>query len=159
MRTKLRSKLSLLFVAFAALLAVPAIALADQISNNIDTTVDAVAETMPLTAGGANGTTQLYVIPKNGDGKNGCNLTQNSTLAISLSSSNTNVATVSPSSVTFDSCGDTPTLTVTPHNQGSATITATLVSNNTGGTFDLAPVALTVNVAPPPNTPPKVVVQ
>ena len=48
-------------------------AAADQISNNLDTTADAVAEVMPLTQGGANGTTHLYVVTENGDGKNGCN--------------------------------------------------------------------------------------
>jgi hypothetical protein len=158
-RTRLRGKISLLFVAFAALLAVPAIALADDIANNLDPTIDAVAEQMPLTAGGANGTTQLYVTPRNGDGKNGCNLTGSTSLVLSVSSSNTSVATVSPSSITFGSCGDLKTLTVTPVSQGSATISVSQTSNNTGGTFNLAPATFTVNVAPPPNTPPQVSVQ
>ncbi len=146
-----------LMLALAALLlAFPLIAFADDISNNLDASIDAVAEVMPLNVGGANGTTQLYVTPRNGDGKNGCNLTGSTTLVVSVSSSDTSVATVSPSSVTFTSCGDTPTLTVTPHNQGSATISVSQTSNNTEGTFNLAPATFTVNVAPPPNTPPQV---
>lgn len=159
MRTTLRSKLTLLFMAFSLMVALPAVALADDISNNLDNSVDAVAETISLNTGGPNGTTQLYVIQRNGDGKNGCNLTGGTELKISLSSNNTSVATVSPSNVTFTSCSDTPTVTVTPHNQGTATISASQVSNTTDGSFNLAPVNFTVNVAPPPNTPPQVAVQ
>lgn len=131
---------------------------ADDISNNLDPSVDAVAEVMPLNVGGSDGTTQLYVITRNGDGKSGCNLTGSTTLVVSVSSSNTSVATVSPSSVTFGACSDTRTLTVTPHNQGSATISLSQSSNTTGGAFNLAPASFTVNVAPPPNTPPQVAV-
>jgi hypothetical protein len=140
------------------LVIVSAIAFADDISNNLDATVDAVAEIMPLNVGGSNGTTQLYVAPQNGDGKNGCNLTGSTTLVLSVSSSNTSAATVSPSSITFTSCGGTPTLTVTPVAQGSATISVSQTSNNTGGTFNLAPATFTVNVAPPANSAPSVAV-
>jgi hypothetical protein len=131
-------------------------AFADDISNNLDASIDVVAEVMPLNVGGASGTTQLYVDPRNGDGKNGCNLTGSTTLGLSVTSSNSSVATVSPSSITFTSCGDTPTLTVTPQHEGSATISVVQASNNTGGSFNLAPARFTVNVAPPPNTPPRV---
>jgi hypothetical protein len=113
---------------------------------------------MPLTAGGADGTTTLAVTPRNGDGKNGCNLTGSTTLVLSVSSSNPSVATVSPSSVTFTSCSDTAALTVTPVATGSASISASQTSNNTGGTFNLAPATFTVNVTPPPNTAPTVTV-
>jgi hypothetical protein len=157
-RTKLRGKFTLLFMTFAVLLAVPAVALADDISNKLDTSIDAVAETMPLTVGGANGTTQLYVAPTNGDGKQGCNLTSSRSLGLSVSSNNTGVATVSPSSVTFTSCGDVKTLTVTPVAAGSATISVSETSNTTDGTFNLAPATFTVNVSPPPNTAPAVTV-
>jgi hypothetical protein len=138
--------------------AIAGAAFADDISNNLDASVDAVAEVMPLNVGGANGTTNLYVVERNGDGKNGCNLTGATTLVVAVASSNTSVATVSPSSVTLTSCGATPTLTVTPHNQGSATVTVNQTSNSTGATFNFAPATFTVNVAPPPNTPPQVVV-
>ena len=135
------------------------VAVADDISNSIDTSVDSVAEVMPLNVGGPNGSTTLYLTPRNGDGKNGCNFQgTTTTLVLSLSSSNTGVATVSPSSVTFTSCGDTKPLTVTPVAAGSATISASQTSNNTGATFNLAPVTFTVNVtAPAPsNTAPTV---
>ena len=135
-------------------------ALADDISNRLDASVDAVAEAMPLNVGGADGTTELYLIETNGDGKNGCNLTGSTTLGLSVQSSDTSVATVSPSSVTFTSCEDTKVLTVTPVAQGSATISVSQTSNTTLGTFDLAPATFTVNVvAPAPsNTAPSVLV-
>ena len=101
---------------------------------------------------------KLFVVPQGGDGKNGCNLTGSTTLVVSMSSSDTSVATVSPSSITFGSCGDVKTVTVTPVSTGSSTVSATQVSNNTGGTFNLVPVTFTVNVAPPPNMAPQVLV-
>ena len=160
MRTKLTSRLSLLFLSFALVLALPAIALADDIYNKLDTSIDAVAEQMPLNVGGPNGTTQLYVDQTNGDLKNGCNFTGSTTLGLSVSSSNPGVATVSPSSVTFGSCGESKTLTVTPVSQGSTTISVAQTSNNTGATFNLAPATFTVNVsaAAPANTAPQVTV-
>jgi hypothetical protein len=127
----------------------------DDIRNQLDLTVDPTAEVMPLVYPGANGTTQLGVVPRNGDGKNGCNFQGPTTsLVVSVASGNTAVATVSPSSITFSSCGDVPTLTVTPVGRGSATISLSQSSNNTGGTFLLTTATFTVNVTAPPNTPP-----
>ena len=129
------------------------VALADVVSNDID----AAAETIGLTAGGPNGTTQLSITPTNGDGKNGCNLTGSTSLTLALSSSNTGAATVAPSSVTFTSCSDVKTLTVTPVAAGSTSISAAQTANTTGGTFNLAPAAFTVTVtaaaAPAPADP------
>src|SRR5215204_2783784 len=122
---------------------------ADDVSNNLDGSIDAIAEVMPLNVGGANGTTTLYVQPTGGDGKAGCNLTGSTTLVVSVASSNTAVATVSPSSVTFDSCGATHILTVTPVSTGTSTVSVAQTSNNSGGTFNFAPATFTVNVAPP----------
>ena len=140
------------------LLSASGVAHADVVYNNLDAIVDAAAETMPLNEGGVTGTTTLAVSPANNDGKNGCNLTASSVLTLGLASSNPAAATVTPSSVTFTSCGDTKVLTVTPVAAGTATITATQTFNNTGGTFDLVPASFTVNVvAPAPaNTAPSV---
>jgi hypothetical protein len=147
--------------ALTALAAVPllitttgGIAAGDDIYNDLDTSIDAVAEVMSLNVGGGTKTTSLYVSPANGDGKNGCNLTSSSSLTLGVASSNTAAATVSPSSVTFTSCSDSKTLTVTPVAQGSATISATQTSNTTGGTFNLDSAKFTVNVAAPANTAP-----
>ena len=56
-------------------LMLPLAALADDISNKLDGTVDATAEDMPLNIG-VNGTTQLYVVPTDGDGKPGCDFSK-----------------------------------------------------------------------------------
>lgn len=123
---------------------------ADDVSNDLDATVDTTLETMNLTVGGAVGTTTLYTVNRNGDGKNGCNITSSTSLTLTITSSDPAVATVSPSTVTFGSCGDEKLLTVTPRAigaAGSTTISATQTANSTGGTFNLAPVNFTVNVA------------
>lgn len=151
-----RGRLSLWMGALGAFVMLASVAYADDIQNNLDASADAAAELMPLTQGGSAGTTQLAVVPRNGDGKNGCNLTGSTTLGVSVGSSNMAVATVTPSTLTFTSCGDVKTLTVTPHGLGSATISLTQTSNTTGGTFNLAPATFNVSVSPPPNTPPTI---
>jgi hypothetical protein len=136
----------------------PLSAVADNISNKLDTSVDAVAEVMSLNKGGPLGTTQLWIDPTGGDGKSGCNLTGQTALVVSVVSSNPSVATGAPSQVTFDSCGDLRPLTVTPVGVGSTTISLVQQSNNTGGSFNLAPATFTVNVAGPANAAPTVTV-
>lgn len=145
------------FAAIALILSAQ-FAWADDITNNLDGSVDAAAELMTLTLGGLDGSTVLAVIPTGGDGKSGCNLTGSTVFSASVTSSNAAVATVSPASVTFTSCGDTKTLTVHAVAAGSATITLTQTANTTGGTFNLAPATFNVTIAAPPpsNTPPSV---
>ena len=145
-----------LALAGAAILISTTAVSADDISNNIDTTIDIPAEVMALNVGGPAGTTNLYVQPRNDDGKNGCNLTGSTSLALSVASSNPSIATVSPTSVTFTSCGSTPLLTVTPLSLGSTVVSLSLISNNTGGGFNLSPATFTVNVSPPTNTAPQI---
>ena len=42
------------------------LAMADGISNSLDSSLDAAAESMTLTAGGSKGATQLYLDPNDG---------------------------------------------------------------------------------------------
>lgn len=135
--------------ALAAFAVFAAVAYADDVSNDLDPTIDATAEMSNLSFPGSAGTVGLYVEPRNGDGKNGCNLTGATTLVLSVDSSNPAVASVSPSSITFSSCGDTPVITVTPHGVGSATVSVSQTSNSTAGTFNLAPATFAVSVAAP----------
>ncbi|MGX5716757.1 PxKF domain-containing protein [Arthrobacter sp. MAHUQ-56] len=123
---------------------------ADAISNNLDGTVDAAAEVMSLNAGGQQGSTTLSVIQIKGDGNNGCTINgRGESVSLSLASSNTSVATISPSTATFSACGDTQVVTVTPVGQGTASVTASLTSNTTQDSYDVRPVNFTVNVAAP----------
>ena len=149
----------------AALAAVPLFlsatagaAMADQIYNKLDGSIDATAEILPLNANSAATSVQLYVNPTGEDGKSGCNITGSTTLVVAVGSSDPTVATVSPSSLTFGSCGDVKSVSVTPVAVGSTTVTLTKTSSSTAGTFDLAPATFTVNVtAPAPaNTAPTV---
>jgi hypothetical protein len=142
----------------ASLIGSAVVAHADDVANNVDVTVDATAELMTLDAGGPSGATLLRILPTNGDGKSGCNLTGQTTLVAAVSSSSPDVATVSPSSVTFDACGATPQLTVIPLSAGSTTISLKEESNTSDGTFNLAPATFTVTVkaTTPANTPPTV---
>ena len=175
MGTKLRSKISLLFIAFVAMLALPAIALADVVTNNLEAnTVDTVAENMPLQVGGDPGTTTLYVSAQGSSGPNppfpdtngnGCNLSGNTTyIELDVTSDKPAVATVSPASVRIDDCDESKgvTLTVSPVAEGTATITVKRKADtNTSapGTFYYDTATFTVNVSPPPppaNTPPQV---
>ncbi len=96
---------------------------------------------------------------RNGDGKNGCNLTGSTTLTVSSPRPTPAVATVSPVLGHFHRCGATKTLTVTPISVGHGDdLCRRADANTTGGTFNLAPAPFTVNVAPPANTAPTVAV-
>lgn len=135
------------------------VALADDVANDVDGSVDAAYEIVPLVVPGPSRAVDLYTVNRNGDGKNGCNLTGATTLTLGVSSSNTSVATVSPSQVTFTGCEGAGAnlatgVTVSPVATGSASIEFSLVSNNSGGSFTLDTARFTVTVTPPPNSPP-----
>jgi hypothetical protein len=149
--TKLYRALALAIILTMAL---PWAVFADDVVNNLpNNDLGATLEVMNLTAGGATGSTDLNVIATSNDGKSGCNFTNpNHALTLHVSSSNTNVATVSPSQFTItrgpsNICSTTHTITVTPVGGGTANITFSEVSNNTGGTFNLQPAAFQVVVA------------
>ncbi|GGB89851.1 hypothetical protein N798_03660 [Knoellia flava TL1] len=158
MNRSLLRRASVAAVAALTLAAGAATASADDIVNNIDATIDPEAEVMPLTVGGADGTTTLRVVTTGGDGKPGCNLTGQTVLTVAVTSSDPTKATVSPNSVSFDSCSATRTITVHPVAAGSSTVTLSQTGNNTGGTFTFAPATFSVNVSPatPTNTAPSV---
>ncbi|MEA3552672.1 PxKF domain-containing protein [Pseudarthrobacter sp. C1] len=125
------------------------VAWADAIANRLDTTVDTVAEAMTLNLGGSNGTTQLYVVKLPDYGTNGCTIQGGEAISLSLVSSDPDVATVSPATATFGSCGAETTLTVTPKGLGTTNIVATPGTNTTGEPYDVTPVNFGVTVVAP----------
>jgi hypothetical protein len=131
---------------------------ADDVSNDLDASIDTAAEVMTLGVGGPPSTTHLFVQPRNSDGKSGCNLTSSASLTVSISSSDPSVASVSPATATFTSCGDQPQLTVTPAGAGTTHVTVTQTANTTDGTFNLAPASFDVTVSGATNTAPSVTV-
>lgn len=144
-------KLISVFTALAAVVFVSGVgvALADIVYNDLDASIDATLETMDLTFPGPTGSTSMRVNATIGDGKPGCNLTGSTMLVVDVNSSDTSIATVSPSTLTFSSCGDVLPVTVTPVGIGSAIVYLSLVSNTTAGTFNLLPALFRVNVAEP----------
>lgn len=153
-------KMRKFFATFLSLLLVltfPVQVLADDIANNVDATVDASVEVLNLTTSSSPSSVSYSVVPQNGDGKNGCNLTGSTILTVDVNNSNPGAATVNSSSLTFTSCGDVKTIIVTPVSAGSTSITLSQSANTTGGTFNLVPAAFDINVTTPPpsdTTPP-----
>src|SRR5215212_6037793 len=112
-----------------ALLLMPIVALADDLINDLDGSPDTNLEVLLLTT--ADGGATIRVHPTSDDGRTGCNLSGTNSVTVGIQSTDTTVATVSPSSLTFDECSDTKSVTVTPVKTG----TANIVFGVTGGTF------------------------
>src|SRR3712207_6192874 len=96
MRTKLTSRLSLLFMAFAMMLALPAMAFADQFVNTLDGSIDNDKESVSLVSHGRTATTQIWVNQRQ-DGPNdpaGCNLSATKTIKLRVVSDKPNTASV-----------------------------------------------------------------
>jgi hypothetical protein len=154
-RTRPRAAGLLMAGAFALLLG-PTAALADTIHNTLDSSIDTERELLELTT--VDGATSLKVDPTNGDGKQGCNLTAELRLVVSVISSDTSVATVRTGDVTndqqltFTNCG-TQEVTIKPRSEGTANITFSEVFNNTEATFDLTPANFRVKVSAAPAAP------
>jgi hypothetical protein len=140
MRTKLRSKLSLLFVVFGVLLAFPAVALADQLANNVDDSIDATVEELSLESGKTR-TVQIYVNPQGP-----CDITGTESIRVSVTSSNTSRATArwtdgqaditdSGKQILFKGCGTENGKNVTVKAEteiGASNITFKVEQNNAG---------------------------
>ena len=119
----------------------------DDIVNDLDNTIDNDRETLSLTAGGSTGTVGITTVNRNSDGKNGCNIQSTApSVTFNVASSDTSVATVSPSTVTFTSCGQIENVTVSPVGQGNADVTFTVATNNTAGSWNPAPANFKVDV-------------
>jgi hypothetical protein len=183
MRTKLRSKFTLLFVACAALLAIPAVALADELANVLDDGLDSQYEQMALETGGKTKETLIYVFPvREGDGNSGaCNFTDNfpesptgtDKATVTVNSNATSVATAkwkanNSTSINFTGCGrdEGRTLVVTSGSAASETsqtdsilpaeITFDSVNAFGKGTLQMNTARFRVVTSNPANTPPSV---
>jgi len=148
MRTKLRGKVTLLFLTLGLLLAIPAIAFADNVQNDV-------------TAGGndtittASSTTINYrITANNGDGQTGCNAADSSPATVTINKPA--AVTASATSLSFSSCGTNKPVTFSSSTAGDYNITVS-VSDSGTGTYNVNPASFTLHVTnppPPPNTPP-----
>jgi hypothetical protein len=160
MRTNVRALSAL--IAGGVLVAGTATSYADNVTNNLDNSVDATYERVALNAGGATQEVKLHIVAVDGDGRQNCNVNGSNKLTISLTSSNTTVATISPISQEFSGCGSdhAKTFTVTPHAEGTADFTASGPPTSRSGSMNYAPANFTVNVSTPApaNTAPTVTI-
>lgn len=131
---------------------------ADDVGNDLDDSADANAEVISLAVGDAPVTTALYLMATDGDGRDGCNLVEGTSLVLDVVSSNPAVATISPASVTMQSCEERPLLTVEPVAPGEAFAFISQASNDTGATFNIATALFRVVVSAAGNNPPNVTV-
>lgn len=149
-------------IAVGILAAVAGGAFADQVANNLDTTIDSTPEALTLTAGGSDGSVGYILHATTGapDSKPGCNLTgSGSQLVVDLQSSDTGVATLGSNSITITACDSTAvSVSVHPVAAGSADITATYQSATTSSgaasstNYDMTTAKFTVTVNNPAPT-------
>jgi protocatechuate 3,4-dioxygenase beta subunit len=140
-----------------ALITAGSFALADQIVNNIDTTIDPTLETRTITAGGAGTTVGFWVDQQNnvpaGD-VNGCNAAPDSvTIHLDVPAG----VTASGSSVVVSGCGSGNATTVTfsstvPNAAGYAITVSSVAGGDPGGLYNLAPASFKLIVDPAPVT-------
>jgi hypothetical protein len=139
-------------------LALPLAVFADQVVNNIDSTIDPALETKTITAGGS-GTVGFYIqasttIPA-GDA-NGCNATGANPATVNLSVPAG--VTASSTSLTFTGCGIVQNVTFSSSTVGNHTISvANVTGGKLGSLWDTAPAAFTLVVNPPSDTTPPVI--
>lgn len=141
----IRSRLALLFATLGVMLAVPAVALADNINDDI---ADSVSAALVLKAGDPNstGTAQVKIVSTNGDGNNQCNIdtaTQSVTLEFvtpdGVSADVLNGATATPGQMKFTQCDVFQSVRFSASSAaagGNYVVTATIVQNNTSGTYN-----------------------
>src|SRR5215204_3995440 len=149
MRTWLRGKVTLLFLTCAVVLAIPAIALADNIQNDV-----VAGGTDTITTGGST-TINYRITANNGDGETGCNATTASPATVNISAPSG--ATATPTSRTFTSCATTQSVQFSSNTAGDYPITVS-VTDSGAGSYNTNPASFTLHVTnppPPPNTAPK----
>jgi len=163
--SKLGFRISRRFIITASIvtlsLALPLVAFADQVVNNIDSTIDPALETRTITAGGST-VVGFYIQPSNtiptGDAS-GCNATGSAPATVTLSVPVGVTAT--PSVFTFTGCGspsNVHNVTFSSSTAGSYTISvASVTGGKSGSLWDTAPAAFTLNVSPPADTTPPVI--
>jgi hypothetical protein len=153
MRTTLRSRLSLLFLSFALVLALPAMALADNVVR------DEVVASGKDTITTSSSTTINYQIKNNSSGGANnefklCDASDGSPVTVTIVKPA--AVTASPGTLTFNSCDSPKPVQFSSNTPGDYQITVT--TSDTRGNYSVGDAAFTLHVtAPPPpsNTAPK----
>jgi hypothetical protein len=143
MRTKLRSKFTLLFMMLGLLLATPAVALADNIVDDV-----VVGGNDTITAGSST-TINYWIVANNGDGQTGCNASDGSSATVTINKPA--AVSASAGSLTFSSCGTTNKQPVvfSSNTPGNYVISVS-VSDSGTGSYNINPATFTLHVNPAP---------
>ena len=150
MRTFLRGKVTLLFIVCAVVLAVPAIALADNIQNDVvaggtDTITTSTSTTINY---------QVKNTSAGGSGFSGCDASDGSTLTLTINKPA--AVTASPGSLSFNACDVPKGVTFSSSTPGDYNITVS--ASDTHGNYNVSGAAFTLHVTnppPPPNSAPE----
>jgi len=155
MRTKLGSKFSLLFVAFAVMLAIPAVVLADNIVDDLDGS--AASKTITT---GESFTNNYWIVANAGGGGStdpqaGCNASDSSPAHVTINAP-ADVTVTYPNDgtdLTFTKCkegsnNNSQAVTFTSNKAGTYNITASVSDTGTGG-YNTNPASFTLTVNAP----------
>ena len=156
MKQKFSVSLSL---ALVLAMLVTSLALADQVINTIDTTIDPALESRTIDAGSST-TVGYYIKNQNtsqgGDPVNQCNVAGGFPATVTLNVPSG--VTASPSSLVFTDCDVTQYITFSSSTPNSYTISVQSVSGGrSGGAWDTAPAAFMLIVNPPADSTPPVI--
>jgi hypothetical protein len=158
---KMKNKFSIaMTLAVIMAMLVNSLALADPISNNIDTTVDPTLEVRTITAGGSTNV-GFYDVASNTDpaaDANGCNSTgvTPSTVTLNVPAG----VTATPASFNLIGCGTANAVSVsfTSSTPGSYLIgIASVTGGKPGSLWNTSPAPFTLTVNPPPDSTPPVI--
>jgi hypothetical protein len=145
MRTKLRSKVTLLFMTCALLIAIPAVAaLADNVQNDV-----VAGGTDTITTAPGSSTTINYEIKNTsagGGGFSGCDAADGSTLTLTINKPP--AVTASPESLSFNACDVQKGVQFSSSTAGDYPITVT--ASDTHGNYNVNGAAFTLHVTNPP---------
>ena len=154
MRTRLRGKVTLLFMTCAVLLAIPAMALADTLQINNTLVVGSNVSKDP----GQSGTGKVWLDPSDNstDPQNGCNATDPAPVTVTFTSSDTSKI-ANPAPVTLTECGPNKaqdfSYNVSPSATAGTVQIKGSVSGGRGGTYNTNDtLTVTINAPAKQNT-------
>jgi hypothetical protein len=154
MRTRLRSKTTLLFMTCAVILALPAMALADTLQINNTLVVGSNVSKDP----GQSGTGKVWLDPSDNstDPQNGCNATNPAPVTVSFTSSDTSKI-ANPDPITLTECGPNAakdfSYNVAPSATAGTVQISGAVSGGRGGTYNTNDtLTVTINAPAKQNT-------
>jgi hypothetical protein len=157
MRTRLRGNVTLLFMTLGLLLAVPAVALADNVTNEVTNGVGTQRNIAP----GGTTSVKYWILATSAGGLSGCDAADGSAATVTLTATpklstfaagqTPATVTMSPNPQTFTACGDQDTNTKSysfsvPSNAPLGTYEITAAVQDSTGRYNTVPATFNLNV-------------